>query len=213
MPRLDATTRLNRRGIIAWRVDGVLARLTAKQSGKDDGLRNQVVQVIVSAGADAAVKIRRRVMQDADLAGQAFPGYSQRWSQGAGVALDYARKAGASGESWESPRAFHQDANTREGTYNVTGGMWKGIQARGTGESGVIIDFAGSSAGSGGEQWIEASQERIYMSENVRNAWKARAIFDKHKVHVLKMTNEELQAMGLRVTRQFSSWLGLQLKR
>jgi hypothetical protein len=77
----------------------------------------------------------------------------------------------------------------------------------------VIIDFAGSSAGSGGEQWIEASQERIYMSENVRNAWKARAIFDKHKVHVLKMTNEELQAMGLRVTRQFSSWLGLQLKR
>ncbi len=253
MPRLDATTRLGRRGILAWRVDGVLARLTAKQSGKDDGLRNQVAQVIVSAGADTAAKIRNRVSKNGDLAGQHFPGYSTRGKYL--VSPEYAKLARAEPPPWKwngvddtrerlvfgknlevmqvlsvrvfrNSQAFHSAAGTNPGTYSVTGGMWAGIQARGTGDAGVILDFAGSSPGQGRTQRYKSYRARTdrergsrsstvvgITAENVRNSDKAGIIYRQHKVHVLKMTNEELQAMGLRVTRQFSSWLGLQLKR
>jgi len=230
MPPRDAVDRLNRRGLVAWRVDGVLARLTQRQSSGTD-LAKAVAREVVEAGAQAAVALRKRVTDNGDLAGQRFPGYSTRRSRG--MDPQYMRQAGApvphqvtytprgsskaitvTTERYATSSEFHRAAQTRDGSYNVTGGMWAGLQARGTGRSGVIIDFAGSSLGSGGEREVKVKGRTryTYTSQNVRNAWKARAIFDEHKVHVLKMTNEELQAMGLRVTRQFSRWLGLQLR-
>ena len=67
MPRLDAATRLERRGIVAWRVEGALARLTASQSRAGD-LQQQISKAVVQSGAEAAIKIRKRVTERGDLA-------------------------------------------------------------------------------------------------------------------------------------------------
>lgn len=229
MPPRDAVDRLTRRGMVAWRVDGVLARLTQRQSGGTD-LAKAVAREVVEAGAQAAVALRKRVTDNGDLAGQRFPGYSTRRSRG--MDPQYMRQAGApvphqvtytprgsskaitvTTERYATSSEFHRAAQTRDGSYNVTGGMWAGLQARGTGKASVIIDFAGSSLGSGGEREvkIKGRTRYTYTSARVRNSWKARGIFDNHKVHVLKLSRGELDGMGLRITRQFNKWLAIRL--
>jgi hypothetical protein len=230
MPPRDAVDRLTRRGMVAWRVDGVLARLTQRQSSGTD-LAKAVAREVVEAGAQAAVALRKRVTDNGDLAGQRFPGYSTRLTS-RGMSDDYMRAAGAPVPHPETykPRGetktytymrysylrssdFHRAADVKDGSYNVTGGMWAGLQARGTGKAGVIIDFAGSSLGSGGEREVKVKGRTryTYTSARVRNSWKARGIFDNHKVHVLKLSRGELDGMGLRITRQFNKWLAIRL--
>lgn len=216
MPRLDAVTRLERRGIVAWRIEGALARLTAAQS-KADPLAKEVSREIVAAGAEVAVKIRKRVVERGDLGRQKAPPYSRKWrSASRAEQPDYVRIAGAPAEALHAWRTingipeqvkrpwylasadFHRAAQVRDGSYHVTGGMWAGLQARGTGKAGVILDFQGSSLGS--------------KDKNIRNAQKAYAIFREHKVHVLRLKDRELQAMGMRVANRAGRWVELRLK-
>lgn len=241
MARLDAIERLNRRGIVAWRFEGALARLTEAQS---KGSRESVIALkdIVATGAKMATAIRDRVTQKGDLGKQAFPGYSTKnWSRlyGGKLAASYVLLAGGKLTTvhfqarptvaartlelpiFDSSSQFHRSIGMTPGSYHVTGGMWKGLQARGTGRSSVILDFAGSSPGSGGQKditiWDPNSHRKraiqIYESANVRNGWKSGAIYDKHNIHVLKPTKEEVDLFGVRVSAQVDKWMGLRLTR
>lgn len=211
MPRRDAATRLERRGIVAWRVGGALARLTASQSRAGD-LQQQISKAVVQAGAEAAIKIRKRVTERGDLARQQPPPYSDRYrSETRAERAGYVRLAGAPAEAvhiiayrngnpverrrdWYRTSAdFHSAAHVRDQSYRVTGGMWAGLQARGTGKANVILDFAGSSLGAN--------------DENLRNNVKAYAIYKYHRIHILKLKKAELVAMGGQIAYAANSWL------
>lgn len=240
MARLDAVERLTRRGIVAFRVDGVLARLTKAQSERG-AVRVVAMRDIVQAGAELAARIRRRVQGTGDLGEQQFPGYSRKdWSAlfGGKLSASYVLAAGgkltkvhfpARGAApardldlplYESSAAFHAQIGTKPGSYDITGGMWKGLQSRGSGKNAVILDFAGSSPGSGGAKYIKVwhpGQRRIktmaiYESANVRNAWKGGAIYEKHHIHVLMPTAEELEVMGALVASHVDKWIQLRLR-
>lgn len=239
MARRDALERLGRRGIVAFRVDGVLGRLTQRQSMAS---RPQIVALadLVKAGAVMAAAIRKRVQGNGDLGDQAFPGYSRKsWSNffGGKLAASYVLAAGgkltkvhfpARGAvpahdvdvpMYESSDVFHRNIGTKPGSYSVTGGMWKGLQARGSGKNAVILDFAGSSMGSGGAVLVKVWHPRqrrvklmaLYESANVRNGWKSGAIYDKHGVHILKPTEQELTGFGRQVSAHVDKWLQLRL--
>ena len=68
MARMTTLERLNKRGIVAWEVDGVLARFTKAQSASADYVA--VARPFVDLVAAFAVHIRQRVQQRGDLAGQ-----------------------------------------------------------------------------------------------------------------------------------------------
>lgn len=248
MAKMTALERLSKRGIVAWEVDGVLARLTQQQSERGDA-EKAVIKALVDQGAILAGAIRTRVETKGDLGGQRFPGYKR----GGKVAMSetYAAAANADPGPWTwgppdesrwrivrgkdlrptrimsirvftSSADFHARANTKPGSYSVSGGMWKGIQARGSGASSVIIDFAGSSEGSGKSQRFPSYRGRSdrsvgsrstnvigYFSERARNGWKAGAIFDRHRVHVLMPTDGEIDEVASEIGNAAGRYVSL----
>lgn len=254
MARMDAATRLRKRGITVWHVDGALARLTETQSKGDDASK-AIIRELVTLGAQLAVQIRQRVQNRGDLGGQSFPGYSARPRK---MSPTYARAARLAPQPWPWPKQINESENviTRDknakalqviptwtfpsrrdiqdqlgrpdGSYTVTGGMWAGLQARGSGKDSVILDFQGSSEGTGrtvkmrtyfvsgydafGRPMTRGGNVGVRLPARMRNNQKAGGIYDAHNVHVLKPTQEELNATGFEIVTAANTWLELRMR-
>lgn len=115
---------------------------------------------------------------------------------------EYAREAKAGAQShWPSSAAFHAAAGVKIGTFNVTGGMWKGLQVRNIGSSAAVIEFGGSSLGGAieyGRPEKTASGEivRVQRRGRVRNRFKASAIWRTKRVNPIQPTEAEKAALG-----------------
>lgn len=241
--------RLKGRGILAWEFDGVLGRLTQAQSKGQTGDLN-VLSGLVKSTAKLASTIRDRVTKRGDLAGQRFPGYSPRsvkYSPG------YAQQAGLAPEPWPFPRRIdenrnvvirgknlevnqliptytyssraelQQDIGRPDGSYYVTGGMWRGLQVRGSGSGSAIIDFQGSSEGAGrtvrmrtyyyagegprGGIMTRGSWASARLPAKVRNSSKGGAIYDAHRVHVLLPKQDEIEGIAESLGAQYAGWM------
>lgn len=223
--------RLNKRGIIAFEVDGVLARLTKAQS---QGSRLQFHEGLAHAAAELAAQIRARVQGKGDLAGQAP---SKRAKRKIILSADYARAAGLPVKSDRFGTTItggiadlYAKTGRPLGSATVTGGMWAGLQARASGADSAIIDFAGSSEGRGKPVFGKVAavnlnrsagssrhntQRRTLVSthsERVRNQWKGGAIYSTTGVNVLLPEQAEVDriAGGIAVRLQAHALQALQ---
>lgn len=226
--------RLNKRGIVAFEVDGVLARFTAKH--KKGEIYHDTVDLqrpLVELGAQLAAQIRERVSKRGDLAGQT-PSKTGRAK--IVVSADYAAKAHIGGADNRYGKtivggnaALHQLAGTVRQSYDVTGGLWQGLQARASGRSAVILDFAGTSEGRGkpiyglrqmrtnrsdgsSRAYVTKKTLTAVLAERVRNQWKAGGIFDQQGVHLLLPSDAETVTMGERVAERMGEFTALQLR-
>jgi hypothetical protein len=211
--------KLNNKGILAWEVDGVLGRLTGAQSeayrkGEAFAL---AMKPLVEMGVIVATHVRERVQGQGQLAGiEATPPSDKRgWHKegangyvpGQVVSAEYAAAAGLDSTTYASS-ADLKAASGRQGVGNTSGGMWAGLQARGSGKSAVIIDFGGSSPGhgSGKPVYVPGAEPvggdggkpipvMVRPPEMVRNQQKAWVVFVKNGASPLEPTDVENLAM------------------
>ena len=205
--------KLNNKGIIAWEVDGVLGRLTKAQS-KD---ANFVLEMkpLVEMGVILATHMRDRATKGSLADAQPVPPSDKRgwhkegqnWVSGQVVSEEYAAAAGLSSTTYASAadmKAAIKGELQQIGF--VTGGMWAGIQARGSGKSGVIIDFGGSSPGHGGFATFAVGAPvvsdggkpiplMVRTPETVRNQQKAWVVFSKHQCSPIEPLADENTAL------------------
>lgn len=195
MPALDVAKINAKAGaLIAFDVEGVLARLTKKQAGEDAPVRIQF-RNMVEFGAIVAAAIRRRVQGQGQLAqGQTWR-YSTR-NTGVRMSQQYRALAGvAAHQHFASESAMHLAAGTKPGSFSVTGGMWEGLQSRYQTGRGIRIEFAGTSLGRGKEQKVGVhpkSGRAVIKTANqqVRNALKGTSI-GKRGISLLALTDED----------------------
>jgi hypothetical protein len=250
---LTTVQRFEKRGIVAWQLEGALARLTKDQSA-GNAASIAILKELVIAGAQLALTMRYRVQEEGNLGDQRFPGYGTKYR--VKMSPKYASAAHLSPVPWRWPkqedeysqvvtRDKNMDVSQRvptytyknryevqrtlgkpDGSYTVTGGMWRGVQARGSGSS-VILDFQGSSEGAGrtvrlrthfvsgytadGRPMTRGGWTSARLPAKVRNNQKAYGIYDAHKIHVLKPTQTELDQMGARVVATAERWAGVRL--
>lgn len=222
--------KLNKRGIVAFELDGVLARFTKAQSRDQSAV--DLSRPLVEIGAALAAQIRDRVTKRGDLASQAPA------RQGRGkvyLSSDYAGAAHIGGANAQYGKtipggtaALHALVGTMRDSYDVSGGMWAGLQARASSKSAVILDFAGTSEGRGkatyGMRQVRTARSdgssRAYatrrtllsvLSERVRNQWKAGAIYDRHGVHLLLPSDAETATMAQTVADRMAEFTALRL--
>jgi hypothetical protein len=219
MATLTRLERLNRRGIIAFEIDGILARLTKAQSAKPE-IDRAVHEALTKQAAVVAADIRARVQLRGELAGQTP---SKRSRRRIILSADYARAAKLQPASERfgltvpgGIAALYAKTGRPLQSYTATGGMWEGLQARASGANSAIIDFAGSSEGRGkpifGRPKDGTRKTLIGTStERVRNQWKAGGIFAQTGVHVLLPTQDEADraADGIMVRLQTAALAAL----
>lgn len=204
---------LNRKGILSWEVDGVLGRLTKAQS-KDEEFALRM-KPLVELGVILAVHMKERVQGKSILAGTSPVAPSDKtgrhkeggeWVPGQVVSAEYAAAAGLPTTTFPSVAALKEAAG-KTGVGNTSGGMWGGLQARGSGQS-VIIDFGGNSAGHGtgkpvlveGAPSVDTPNGKpiptmVRSPEMVRNQAKAWVVFTKHGCSPLEPLENENQAL------------------
>lgn len=190
--------RLGKRGIVFVEVDGLLARLTVKQSAAavDDPARFLRATRAVAFAAPLALHMRRRVRDERKVASGVWSGYARRSS--VVMTRAYADRAGLPKTWYRSSADMHAALPGSERLFSVTGGMWDGLQVRGSGNDRAIIDFAGTSVGKGTTQVTRRRGGQpvlVTKPANVRNSAKARSIFDQRDVHILEPADAELVAM------------------
>lgn len=209
--------KLNKGGILAWEVDGVLGRLTKAQSTafRRGELFALQLPPLVEMGVVVATHMRDRAQGRGVLADSPPEAPSERrgwhkeagnWVAGQVVSPEYAAAAGLPSTTYASSADLHRAAG-KIGVGNVTGGMWAGIQARGSGRSAVIIDFGGSSPGHGGAATYATKGASVGSEggkpiplmvrapETVRNQQKAWVVFSKHKASPIEPSPTENIAM------------------
>lgn len=213
-----------KKGVIAFSVDGVLARATKKSTARamtdvDFGKR---MGNMLRLGGLVASHMRQRVASQAKPATRPTKGYGGRQRAGGrdipyAVSESYATAAGTEATA-DSSRQWHQQAGVRFGSFDVTGGMWQGMQIRETaGGDGTIIDFRGSSLGGSGKpktytgkkknketgEIQEVTKTRSEKTRlNVPNAQKAGRVFALTGVNVIQPTAQEELAMAAAVALQ-----------
>lgn len=242
------SAKLNSKGIVAWEVDGVLARATKKQSAAIADFSNLLPMLDI--GVELALAIRKRVQERGQLgdigtsdsftkygAKAAYP-VSEQYAQAAGAKakltrwwatqedIASSRPPNLSVQPFKSAAVFHRAAGSEPGKFTVTGGMWKGLQARGSGKSAVILDFQGSSVGTGTPQNMRVWGWRNYdgvakpveitlrtaAPGNVRNSVKATMVAKMARVHVLRPRMTELQAIAEMVAVEAADWASTALQ-
>lgn len=243
-----SVNKLNSKGIIAWEVDGVLARLTKGQSGRVDDFAN--IMPMLDVGVELARAIRKRVQEQGELGDignkDSFAKYGAKARYP--VSQQYAQLAGAKAKLtryWDGQEAaqrlqpaklaiapfksaaqFHELADSKPRRFTVTGGMWQGLQARGSGQSNVILDFQGSSPGAGNQQAMRVWAWRNYdgtpkpveitlyttTPANVRNSEKATMVAKMARVHVLRPRLAEITAIAELVAAEAEVWAATSLQ-
>ena len=227
--------KLNAKGIVAWEVDGVLARFSRKQS--KDPAAIDLLTPLVQLGAEQAAAIRHRVQVQGDLGEQSWSGYSTQRRKYK-VPPRYAGLAGVGGKVFgfrarakhnqplgpahpvavfRSSADFHaQSRSGSSGAFAPTGGMWAGLQARASGDNAVRIEFGGSSPGKGPNVRVpDVMAKRGFVAVPtdalVQNKFKGGAIFDKARVNVLQPTVKEDEAVFAGINRQLERFTLLTL--
>ncbi len=145
---------------------------------------------------------RKRVEDRGDLAGQAFPGYSQKGL--VAVSPRYpvtGGHVGPSGARWfRSSQEMHAAAGKRPGSYSVSGGMWDGLSAVVETPTRSSILFRGRSEGQGPNFFRSRAKGSKAGPRarglKVNNALKAATILTMHKVNVLALSEGEFQSVG-----------------
>lgn len=169
---------------------------------------DQVMDELAPAiGSALALAIRGRVAEHGDLAGQRFPGYSTK--KGFAVSGRYPAgmpgKEGPSGaEFLPSSADFH--AGVTPGSYNVSGGMWSGLTMMVLTPTLVRLLFRGRSEGQ--DPRFRNGKSRPIKVSNALKAW---TVMDKHGVNLLALSEQELDRIGIGVTRAVAMGVGNEL--
>lgn len=199
---------LQRKGIAFFVIDGVLARLTKKQSS--DALRAAQAVPVVQLGAVLAKQVKERVTRRGKLSDRQP---ATRYGQKSRVELsqEYARAAGLNVRQrakLKNEDVFHRALRSPVGSYVVSGGMWSGMEVRGSGRDAAIIDFAGRSEGRG-KRTLQARNIRtkggqtfqrksyVMKPQQVPNRDKAGRVWRFHRVNVLDPTEAEIKRIAL----------------
>lgn len=199
---------LQRKGIAFFVIDGVLARLTKKQSS--DALRAAQAMPVVQLAAVLAKSVKERMTRRGKLSDrqpQTVYGKKSRVE----VSQDYARAAGVNVRQrakLKNEDVFHRALRSPVGSYVVSGGMWSGMEVRGSGRDAAIIDFAGRSEGRGRRTLKTVNvrtrdgksfQRKSYVMrpQQVPNRDKAGRVWRFHRVNVLDPTESEIRRIAL----------------
>jgi hypothetical protein len=232
----DRVTKLGGKGIIAFEVDGVLGRLTKKQSANVDLAKSLSQFIRAGAVIGAAIKTRmrdKRTYADGTM-----------WEPGDGgkfrVSRKYAKLAGFEGRARQRARILtrrdggrakwrrrtdvgftstaqmYEAATHSKGAFDVTGGMWKGLTARTWGSKGVRILFDGTSQGRGKLRTFDSNLrgQPIFTkaSESVRNWRKAGLVYLAKNKNILEINEREVlgiaSAVGITSLRAVADALG-----
>lgn len=196
----DRVLRIKSKGGFAFEVEGVLARLSKKQSQKVEAWQVSALR----AGTKHAADVRNRVSTRGMLGPGDSPVPFARKSRVV-ISPAYAKMAGAEFERNKNEELFHRRVGSRTGTYRVTGGMWSGVQVRIIGRE-IVIEFAGSSEGRGKvrsrdvaftEKGRNMVRRELYaVSGRVTNRDKARLIHMLHRINPLAPFPIEIEAIG-----------------
>jgi len=200
MARMTATERLGRQGVAHIEVDGLLARLTKRQSALADVAAYERAATAVALAAPLALAMRHRVRDQRMPAQGSLPGYGRRRAI---MSREYAGAAGLDRTYYPSSQAMH-DALPHRRAYDVTGGMWRGLQVRGSGASAAVIDFGGSSLSRGEVTFRRGRGGIVVRAAKVRNGAKAGAIFSFSKINVLEPRHDEVDT----IAGQLGEWYG-----
>lgn len=204
MARLTRAERLSRQGVAFVEVDGLLARLTRRQSADPSAYSRAVTAVALAA--PLALAMRERVRDKRLLPGRKWPAFGRRPVYFSDA---YRQQAGLAKAWYASSQLMHAALSHQKGFF-VTGGMWGGLQVRGSGRDSAIIDFGGSSIGRGVNK-IERTRKGKTVLVNkpavVRNSQKAGGIFTALKINVLRPEQSELDtAAAVLVERIANNW-------
>lgn len=182
-----------------------------KAAQADPSVMEKLRQPMVMGEAMAKV-ISARVKRRGDLATAAKPyaapqgrnGRSRRFA----ISEAYATALSLQQQRFDSSADFHQQAGTKANTYQVTGGMWSGLQVRNFGSSAVVIDFAGSTLG--GARLSSKTKTGRTRSKplRVRNQDKAARVFRSSRVNVIQPKESEQEACGAAVCRWSQNMVG-----
>lgn len=195
--------KLRSRGFIALEIDGAIGRLTKPgKKPRSRGLERRLVRMVTFATTYLA-HIKRRAMRG-DLA-TTPRAYSREGSDRKGsrpgyiVAQAYSERTDAGKQNFGATSAdWHAKAGSVPG--NTTGLMWRGAQARNSGNRNALMDFGGSSIGTSSVARIRRRETRkgtkttARIGRKVRNQWKAAAVFRNLGANVLQPTPAELQS-------------------
>lgn len=178
-------------GILSVEVEGVLARLTRKESASAE-LRKRL-PAMVSVGAVVGSVIRDRVRGDQKPA-SAWKGYSRRGSR------HVPRRIRQKARQVSRPRYASSHAIPRQGLASVTGAMWQNVESVSAGADSARIQFRGTSDGF---RWLNLGMlgglrfpVRSAIDVRIRNQSKANAIHRHTGLHVLDTTNGEILAVA-----------------
>lgn len=167
----------------------------AKELAGVDPVAFKRIEDAVSLARVAAAHIKQRVQHRGDL-----KGHQKDYSKKGAVIISnaYKQAAGLSENYYKNSAEMHKEAGTKKGTYDVTGGMWKGNpRVRNMGTRGqAVIEFVGSSIG----RRIKTLKSGRRRPQRVRNRNKAGAIFRAHKVSIIAPTEHEQDALVSSVT-------------
>ena len=194
--------------LFTFEVDGVLAKLSKRQSKLAPRLRARLARFVKIGGAIAA-HIKRRTRDERRY----FDGTPWRPS-GAAQPITVSKLYAATAGSIKQPRTLYdvqggehkrvgyyssarlyKSARKGRGAFSVTDGMWKGLQARAVFDNEVSVLFESSSQGRG--KFVRVGEtkrgEPIWLrkKKSVRNWQKAGAIFRQRKVNITEASNKE----------------------
>jgi hypothetical protein len=193
----------------------------------------------ISAGL--AGRIRERVRDKGEPV-QRFPGYSQlgqdnkkkdgspQYSYTVSPAypvLTTGVKVSRTGKfAYRSSRDFHAKASVKPGSFDVSGGMWKGLTLEVNGDNRAAIVFRGRSQGKDANTATEKQREavktlkgkngerakavvlrRLNRGRKISNALKAASLRRSLGVNVLSLQGSEFEAVSVSVSELMKSGL------
>ena len=195
-PRLSDVQKARKRGMFAIEVDGMLLRLTKKQTAqtKRDVRMARSLGDVLRLAQLTARHVRARMLRGHSATKPRQRGARSQWI----VRKAYADLVGARSHRHNSKRAFYAAAGASFATSSISGGMWRGLEVRGTGRDGAIISFRGSSIGGTGKSGRTKSgkKRRGATAARVKNTIKAATVWRNKRVNVLQPTTKEVAAMG-----------------
>jgi len=211
--KLSDALKAQKKGMFAIEVDGMLLRLTKKQTAQtrqDINLRRHLGAVL-RLGQLTAAHVRRRMLRGKSATTARRRGGRDPWI----VRKAYAAKVGARRHRHDSMSAFYAAAGARKDTSSISGGMWKGLEIRGSGRDRAIISFRGTSIGGTGKSGRTAGGKRRKgpTASRVKNTLKAATVWRNKRINVLQPTVPEVAAMGaaaaVRAFDEVAATLGL----
>lgn len=214
--------KLAAKGMIAFEVDGVLGRLTKKQSAADVDLRRDLSKFI-RGGAILGATIKRR-MRDRKTFADGTPWEPSSALKPFRVSRKYAKPAGfvdrikkrkrmlirykgASKATYRrrpdvgfrSTAAMYEASKTK-GAFSVTDGMWGGLTARTWGALGVRILFDSTSQGRGKPKdfgkTLRGEPVIFKASQSVENWRKGGLTFLATRKNILELSDAEVLSVG-----------------